>query len=616
MKTVAALVIALTGTTRWAGGAGFEDFLRETKVPEKIVFPEGADPESGPFGREIALYRRVSEPFRRLLERGPVPSVDYQTHEEDYGRLREAVFARQGGPFTDRVLSWRWGGWCGTGSHRFLVPHSQTLLCALVADERWCEAAGAALALSPETDPRLAWKILEACPGTPEEILTGGLALAMKHGSGWELEAQELPLLALMAGLPGDEKVRRLIELASVAPAPSLSQYFQVLGKCVPRGPQPNGRWGIAFGGSGLHSVTAGKVSAEGQKMALDFLCAQASPKLPVDAAKTLAEMFFGKHQPAMIDAARRLLDHPSQSVADAAARVLTDAGESFPVPKKPGPLRYRILVNGTPYANRKVDWTVPGLGAQVTTTAEGIAEIPRDFFLDHPEVRRFALRSGELPSMDDPWFGVMVVPTPGSDSPVDVRIVTEPTRIRLQWDRPLPELASSDMTVVLWGEQSADRQKLITWSPATFTLPVQPQVVFPQLAPGTYRLEIRIPGCESWTGLVTAGKTVEVSLKRASDVRFSVTPPAPWRAHHLFRELHQDGRRISADWDHQALRFRGVPTGSYVLRIPSSHEIRSKVIGLLPDGPEFEGREIPFEVSPSSPPVMDLGSFELKPSS
>lgn len=615
MKTTAILLIGLTAVACRARSAEFEDFLRETKVPETIVFPAGKDPEPGPFGEEIALYRRVSEPFRRLQGRKQAEIIAYQTHQDAYDEFREAIYARQGGPFTDHALRWRWGGWCGTGSDQFHVPHSQTLLCALTADERWAEAAGATLELRPGTDSRLALKVLSSCPGTPEKILAGGLALAMRRGPDREFEIHEASLLALLASLPGDEKVRRLTELAAVAPPSSLSRYFQILGKFVPRGPVGGTTWTtFVFGGDGLHGVTAGEVSETGQKRALDFLCAQASAKLPVDAAKTLADIFREKRQPAMTDAARGLLAHPSLSVADAAAEVLTDAGRSFTMPKKLGPLRYRILVNGTPYAKQQVCWAIPGLGSQVTTTVEGIAEIPRDIFLDHPDVRRFAVRSHDLSSLDAPWFGVMVIPTPDSDSPVDVKIATEPTHLDLQLDRPLAELASSKMTVVLWGEQGADQQNLGFWGPARFTLPVQPRLTSPQLAPGTYRLEIRLPGCESWNGSVTAGKTTVIPLRRASDVRLSVSLPAPWRAHVLLPELLRDGRRISADWDHDACLFRGVLPGSYVLRLPSSREVRSRISGLLPDGPEFEGREIPFEISATAPAEVDLGSFEMKP--
>ncbi|MFZ4776348.1 MAG: hypothetical protein ACOYM3_13330 [Terrimicrobiaceae bacterium] len=588
--------------------------------------PSGYPPDL----REAAeRYLAVASPFQSLTEtRKPDKAwIDYQTHKTDYWKLTAQLLAKKDGPFSEKFLAYRWGGWCGTGSDQFRDPQSVALLMALVADNRWAEAAGAALSVAPNDDIGGALRVLSAGVPDAEIVVAGGLALIDLGPKDYRIESRRATLLALLLCLPGEGRVERMTRLAALAPPEALPIYFRAIGQFVPRGPLPppdengsiHGIWGWGSSSDHFATIVAEPVGEDARKSALDFLCALASPGLPIEAAENLARIFHGKRQPKSIPALHRLLEHPSMSVAKEAAEALEYLGQKVEIPAKLGPVRYSIRVNGTPYANSKVSWTVKRgstiTGSEVTTDTAGVAEVPRDYFLDQSAdpVETVALRAVGMATPADPWFGVLLPVPPASEDIIPVAIKAASLRVELPLPRPKEQLKT--MEVVLWGLQDAETQKIGFWSPAKFQLPVSESLDFKTLMPGVYRAEIRIPGATSWTGELRAGEApaFTVPIHRASDVKFVLVPPASWHINALLPELCQDGKRISSDWDYDKHIFRGVPAGRYVLYIPSSEEVRKRVRGLLPDGPEFPATEVPFEVSPDSPAEINLGEIRVK---
>lgn len=604
------------------------------QLPDKPEFPQPSTAlPCAPTGypqdlREAAeFYLQVVTPFQLLTEaRKPdQTSTDYQTHKVDYWNLTAQLLAKKDGPFADKFLAYRWGGWCGTGSDQFRDPQSIALLMALVADKRWAEAAGAALSVAPREDIGGALRVLSACVPDAKKVVIGGLSVIDLGPKEYRIEARRATLLALLLCLPGDRRVGMMTRLAALAPPEALPVYFRALGKFVQRRPPPSDKNGVSRGwGWGTSSDNFNAISAESagegaQKDALNFLCSQASPKLPVGAAATLARIFHEKCRPESIPALHCLLDHPSMSVAKEAAEALEYLGQKVEIPAKLGPVRYSIRVNGTPYANNKVSWTVKrgsiSTGSEVTADSTGVVEVPRDYFLDQAAepVQSVALRTVSMASPADPWFGVLLPAPPASDDIIPVELKTASLRVELPLPRPKEELQTTE--VVLWGLQDAETQKIGFWSFARFQIPVSELLDFKMLTPGVYRAEIRISGATSWTGELRAGEApaFTVPLQRASDVKFPLVPPKGWHINAFKPELWQDGNRISADWDYDKHIFHGVPEGRYVLHIPSSEEVRKLVRGLLPDGPDFPGTDVPFDIGKNSPAEINLGEIRVK---
>lgn len=622
------------------GGEIFEELADawvRVKVPEKLsqrlVFPDPAKPpvfpESFPkkYRAAAETYLRVTEPFQKLMQESPEKGgkIDFQTHETQYWKLTEKLLKGEGGPFTEKFLAYRWGGWCGTGSERFRAPHSRALFMALVADKRWTEAVGAVF--SRRTKPgESELQLLRTGVGDPLMLLGGGLAYLgtsrIETGNGTDV------LLSLLQELPGDERVDMLGELIGVAAPGQLKLYFRALGKFLPSStlPKEDGKtrvfWGRGSSGDMLGEVRPAPVSPDAQKRALNILTQSVSNDLPIEAAEELALVFRERLRPEALPALRKLLDHPSQKVAEEAAETLRYAGEEAEAPAKLGPVRYRILVDGKPYSSRKVSWTLGrgpggGIGSEVTTGEDGVAEISRDYFIDkrHSPVERVALRSTEMRSLEDPWFGVILPPPPVSDEIQPVNIETKALRVELTLPRSPAETGDREMEVTLWGAQSAEQAEIGFWSPAKMKIPMAGVIEFKSLMPETYRLELRIPGAESWTGAVASGKQGTMALKpaRASDVRLRVKPPEGWHATAFIPEMRQDGKRVSCDWDYENRMFHGVREGSYVLHMPSRTEVKKRMMGVFPDGPDFDGVDVPFVIGPDSPPEIDLGEIAVK---
>ena len=131
--------------------------------------------------------------------------------------------------------------------------------------------------------------------------------------------------------------MQALCDLVAHAPVEALPLYFMALGKFVPSSAAPGPGENVVryerWGGRNLDGITARPASVAAQKQAIDFLCSWASPDLPIEAATRLAEVFHAKPQPDALPALRRLLDHPSLTVAQEAAAALESAGEKARYP-------------------------------------------------------------------------------------------------------------------------------------------------------------------------------------------------------------------------------------------------------------------------------------------
>jgi len=608
-----------------------EAWFRLQPLPEKATFspsetslpplPEGFPAELVP---AISRYQEVFAPFNKLQTEFTKSKqrVAFLSHEQDYWKLLSDMLANQNPPFTTRVVAFNWGHWCGTGSDRFYAPQSRAILMALLRDQRWAEASGACLSVYPQGAMDGTVRILSSLVSDPILVVAGGLALAGLPPHDYYKAQNTRSLLGLMVVLSGDERVRLLTILAARASPENLTTYYRALGKFVPRYEEPgDARWPTSYFSSddNLSELKASSVGQAAQTTALDFLCAQATSSLPVEAAEELVRVFYQKRHPTMRSALHRLLEHPSATVAQEAAAALTKLGEKVEMPAKLGPVRYRILINGQPYADQKVSWFVAKIGggsfgSKVTTTADGMAELSRDYFLND-SVEAIVLRSAETTALPQTWFGVYLSAPPATDDLIPVNVETALQTIHLELPRPDAELANQNMEVVLWGEQSGKGANIGFWMPAKFSLPVAPKIILPSIQRGTYRLEIRIPGFTTRTETLTLGASEDVTLafQRGSDIHFTPKLPAGWDVRAIIPELRQSGKRVDADWDDEKRILRGVPAGAYTLHLPSSAEVRKRIMGLLPDGPEFSGTDVPFEVTDTTPKILNLGEIPLE---
>lgn len=603
-----------------------EVWLRGNGLATKPPVPKFPPLESSPvvpagypknLQKALERYRQVAAPFENLKASAPAMR-SFAAHRKEYYDLLARLVGPGPGPFTDQVLAFHWGSWCGTGSEVFRKPQAAALAVALVRDERWAEAAGALLQADFGKEASGADAVLAALLPDLEEVLAGALASQGLEEWPWD-ESLRIPLGQLLRR-PGDARVETLIALTNHAHSDSLSSYYKALGKFV--SPEPPGdvfsQYGAdLFVAAELPDVRPEEFSADAQRRAAEFLAAQASRPISVEAALNLTEFWKKNRGPESGPALRQLLEHPSRKVAEAAAAALQERGVFVDVPPKLGPARYRIFVNDKPSSDLRLQWAVVSRNSartsESTTTDDGILEIDRDLFLDpHRPVQRVKVHSSELPTLAHPWFEATLPPPPASDEVVPVNVMVKPLRVKLGLPRPHADFSGKTMEATLEGVRDSQESPGAYWGPAKISLPVSDTVEFERLMPGRFQFTLRLPGAVSWTGELEVGRTPErsVSLQRGSDVKYTLADFPDWALPVMTPELLKEGKRVPVDWERERKFFCGVPAGDYVLRFPSSADLRKRFKDQLKAGEEFPGMEVPFSVRADSPVTIDLGEI------
>ncbi len=437
-------------------------------------------------------------------------------------------------------------------------------------------------------------------------------------------------LLASLLQLSGDNRVAPLIDLATVAQPGARPIYFKALGELVSRGDWPPSSvssnssffsFGWSFHQSPIDEIDPVLPSEVGQARVLDFLSAAATANISIDEAEELNRIFAAKRREQTLPALRRLIDHPSSSVAEAAALTLTAAGQSVTVPPKLGPARYQVMLNGVPASELQIEWTVfrdtKSISSNSKTSVEGILEIERDhFFADETSsVQSVRLASVNPDSPADGWFEVSHPPPPATETIQPINIPTTTARISLAIPLSDHELSDRVIEVQLGAKKdpsdTSDRYR----SPARLKLPATRSLTFSKISPGTYLVTLRLPGTATWTGEIIAstdGDVSAITLNRASDVSIAINPPAPWTESLIFPELLQNGEQVPTNWDYATRTFLGVVPGHYTVRIPSSTEVRGRLFETIPDAPDFESRTVTFDIAENSPTQVAIGPIPI----
>jgi hypothetical protein len=278
-----------------------EVWLRENGLAAKPPVPKFPPVEPVPvvpadypenLKKALERYRQVMAPFEKR-KASAATARSFEAHRKEYFDLLAQLVGPGPGPFTDKVLAYHWGSWCGTGSEVFRKPQAAALAVALVRDERWAEAAGALLQADFGKEAPGADALLAALIPDREEVLTG--ALASQGLEEWPWDESLRIFLSQLLRRPGDTRVETLIALTDHAHSDSLSSYYKALGKFV--SPEPPGdvfsRYGAdLFGAAELPDIRPEDFRADAQRRAAEYLASQASQSISVEAALKLTEFW------------------------------------------------------------------------------------------------------------------------------------------------------------------------------------------------------------------------------------------------------------------------------------------------------------------------------------
>lgn len=571
-------------------------------IPAKLANPVQASPPAEPVFKERK------------------DKLSFQQHRDKYWRLMCDLLRGEHVARTVQLVDhYTWGGWCGTGGEEFGIPQAYARVISDVQEKRWGDMADEVLAQAGNMDPALAARLLAAVLADPFDTARKWVEYAYAHEArNFYWEEKYYGLLAISISLADDRRLdflktllERMREKITV---------FKAIGKFVPTDRRtPIGRgFPDEWPSHGIEQVENIPTTGSEQKRAMDLLCREAFAELRVEDATELARILAQQQRKESIPALRQLLNHPSETVAKQAAEGLSTMGEKVEIPEKLGDVRCVVTINGKPLSvwsvKRIVTTEKSKIGSDAPTSEDGVLLLPRDWFLEPGEpVRRIVLANTESSSLTTPRF-VVDVPPPaaGSCEPIPVNIEAKALVLKLVLPRSMEEYDGREMELAL---RSNKAEELPVYSGRdVIKLPVADRVEFPALAPGAYKIELRIPGSATWKGdLVVGEKDVpEIPLSRGTDVRFAIQPVETWQLGLVLPELWRDGREFPAEFDYATKTFRGVPSGAYTFRIPSSAELQKRQGADSFDGPMFAGVERRFEIKEDSPMDFDLGTITL----
>jgi hypothetical protein len=573
----------------------------------------------------------------------PKQAHNFLEEEKRFWEVIADLLAGRGGPWAETLEGFYWGHTCGTGSEIFSQPLSQALLLAYVAENRLPEALAAALTVDPggsmfrfdqETMRETPLKIIRESGIDWQAALIGRLVASdLVEGSpesyGRSQAANNLQPLVSEAD---DSGVSMLLEVARLVPRDEqhdFSLYLDALRALAP--PLAHKEPGlIIFSSSGSLRQRDAPLGRDVELAILSHLNDLADEKSSVSAAQSLLACFEAWWRPETRPALRRLVEHPSETVAMRAAKLLEEMGEKVVVPPKAPPVRYRIVINGTAASGLKVEWCVhrPGGGSRSSTEeadAEGVITISRDDFLDG--VDRVELGSSSVSKPEEMWFRATLPPPAVEGKIHDVGITTGPCSLLLSIPQKVDVGKDSKMEIEMQLRDEANPKDSDYSSRFRFVLPVSGRVDFPHLMAGRYAVEVRVPGCVTWSqdADVSPNGTVSVPLERSRSVRFTLHLPEGWSPSTRLTRLLRDGRDVSDtfrtfDGD---LTYRGLPAGQYELRLLAGRCENGWISledgerrttwqrGSGPDRAErYAAASVRFGVTTDAPDEIDLGDI------
>jgi hypothetical protein len=598
--------------------------IRSEPKPD-LVYSFSSKPErddSSGTGRVLPPeYRRAIKPYQDLKDR--VSQLKSSSLKREGARFRELErdFFFRDEPIADELLRFvDDNDDCGLGDVAFHQERTFLVMMSLLRERRIAEALGASLSLVFQFDrsddppwPVDEWRVdlLESCGFQAESMFLLQQDYEILAGRGSEAGALHCIAAFNRAG-PDYERMRQLHGLA---------------GFLVPGVPTAVNQEDPRL-----------RISAATQQKLLETI--QESMRenrsfREIDEALKVAAR-LRRHE--LKEAVRRLLKHPSAGRAELAASVLRLFGEQLPKILPAAPVRFRVCLNGQPWRHADLEYSFAGVGGShsLRTDSEGMVTIPRDQFLDPTLSSKQMIfhKDGGL-GCDDRfqyhkvWVKTVVAIPEVLDQMPDVHFSACNVPFDISYDVASTKNIHAEAKLVEIRESGRD-----DWTWPFFLnrgrgLPSQ--MTLSTIMPGRYRLYIHGPGLVRHLSqpfdVKHEMKSVPIRVEKGADVYAEILVPGNGRG--------AEECRLFQGWTDVTNRyslgpggpFVGVPKGYYQLRILSTKEymFKHKITewaapnsSYSPDhrrGVDCQGLTISFKIDDKTPPVLNLGRFENKPS-
>jgi hypothetical protein len=310
--------------------------------------------------------------------------------------------------------------------------------------------------------------------------------------------------------------------------------------------------------------------------------------------------------------------------VAREAAEVLQSMGEKIAPAVQNLSVRFRVSVNGKPLASgSRIDWSVGSISSSAEVDDDGTIGIRRDDFSDSQrKATSVQLASSRMETADKPIFRVEFPAPADLDSIIRVDVDVSPLELILR-DVPGSEIAN-DRKASLQLRRHPDKNSGTDEIAIHFNslerkfdvLIGQPVTLWMQT--GKYDVAATAPKAARFTKQITVSahtSPLEIQLQPGADLRYELIRPDGERRAPV--ALLKDGINMPEEYyDYKTRRFRGLPTGNYLLHIPASSVVESDsgdFLGYVPAKIAYAARDVSFVITADSPPLIDLGKIILE---
>jgi hypothetical protein len=408
-----------------------------------------------------------------------------------------------------------WGSWCGTGSEVFSGPRSRALLIAYLRLGHLDKAASTATA--PWTDMEdideflVGWRrrLLEATGIDWETFFVGGV-LAGQQG------------FASPLGRHGSERAALMLLDALDLPHPyregervgGSSDVIAALGAFVsPAGPCEG--YSVQSSEDVDRDLDAPVILPDLEERVLAALARLTGPGAGRAEAEAASHVLLRLCRPESHDTFERMRRSPFYLVRSRGTTAMRSFGDTVPDARPAPPVRYRLIVDGSPLASESVSTLFHLEGGVMRheaaqTTSDGWIRLERDGFLDaRTPITRIVLSARDPANPAQACFRVTTQPPRDLDEPTTIEVRTGVLELVIpKWAFTDGE-TSVDLFMSRVGE-SRDPFSM-SWNLTVTESPVR----FRRLQRGTYDARVYLPdGTRLESPAVTLGdRPVSVEL-------------------------------------------------------------------------------------------------------
>jgi len=436
--------------------AGLEDSPPRAAEPPQVAdlpLPEFLARAPVELQQAWRAYQAVTRNDAQPSERRPAEDrISFQANEPAFRRtvagfLRQRLSAAEA---AREVSRYEWGGWCGTGSGALYDPQAKVLLIAHLEAHRPDLALAASGSFGSgvmgRDDQPARWdRRLLAASGVDWErfylggVLSGEPYLANElacHGS--DRAARQLLTVAQLVAAAEDNNASKdtasdrdtekttaenpTLDAATEdeEQVPDMESLLWPLAAMV----DPSGEckaYGTSDSRDVLRDPEASPVAGEIQEDVLELLARNVRPGAGLSEAETASHLLVRLCRQESLPAFRAMLQSQYEEVRKKGAIGLRAFGETFSEPRPSRPVAFRVVVDGQPVAQRKVEWSLESPeGGETTSSADsdrdGLVRIARDPFVDpRNPVTSVRLSAPEMAAATDVWFDA------GLDTPEDL---------------------------------------------------------------------------------------------------------------------------------------------------------------------------------------------------